>query len=77
MVIDGVMWFDGAIDFELLRAVIQRRMVDYYPVFSQRPVAAGFPFGMPPIRRARIGSLGNSLFFRSSRAGIRAGSFSW
>ena len=47
MVIDGVMWFDGAIDFERLRAVIQRRMIDYYPVFSQRPVAPAFPFGMP------------------------------
>jgi WS/DGAT/MGAT family acyltransferase len=47
MVIDGVMWFDEMIDFERLGPVIQRRLLDRYPVFSQRPVAPSLPFGMP------------------------------
>jgi len=47
MVIDGVMWFDEMIDFERLGPLIQRRLLDRYPVFSQRPVAPSIPFGMP------------------------------
>jgi WS/DGAT/MGAT family acyltransferase len=46
MVIDGVMWFDAPIDRDRLRAIVQRRLVDRYPVFSQRPVPATTPFGM-------------------------------
>jgi diacylglycerol O-acyltransferase len=45
MVIDGVMWFDEAIDLERLRLLVQRRMIDRYPVFSQRPVPSPIPFG--------------------------------
>ena len=47
MVIDGVMWFDGPVDWERLRPVIQHRMIDRYPVFSQRAVAPSIPFGTP------------------------------
>ena len=47
MVIDSVMWFEGTIDWELLGPLLQRRLVDRYPVFSQRPVPASIPFGMP------------------------------
>jgi WS/DGAT/MGAT family acyltransferase len=45
MVIDGVMWFEETIDFERLSHILQRRLIDRYPVFSQRPVAPSFPFG--------------------------------
>ncbi len=47
MVIDGVMWFDARIDRDRLRTILQRRLVDRYPVFSERPVPASTPFGMP------------------------------
>jgi diacylglycerol O-acyltransferase len=47
MVIDGVMWFDAPIDRDMFRAMLQRRLVDRYPVFSQRPVPASTRFGMP------------------------------
>ena len=47
MVIDGVMWFEETIDWERLGPLIQRRLVDRYPVFSQRPVASSIPFGTP------------------------------
>jgi len=47
MVIDGVFWFDEMIDFELLGPLLQRRFLDKYPVFSQRPVAPSIPFGSP------------------------------
>ena len=45
MVIDGVMWFEAPIDRGRLRAVLQRRLVERYPVFSQRPVSASRPLG--------------------------------
>jgi WS/DGAT/MGAT family acyltransferase len=41
------MWFEGLIDWELLGPLLQRRLVDRYPVFSQRPVPASNPFAMP------------------------------
>src|SRR5664280_3862212 len=47
MVIDGVMWFDQTLDFERLGPLIRRRLLNRYPVFSQRPVAPSIPFGMP------------------------------
>jgi diacylglycerol O-acyltransferase len=47
MIIDGVMWFDETIDWERLGPLIQRRLVDRYPVFSQRPVEPFLPFGTP------------------------------
>ena len=40
MIIDTVMWFEAPIDRRRLRAVLQRRLIDRYPVFSQRPVPA-------------------------------------
>jgi diacylglycerol O-acyltransferase len=46
MVIDGVMWFDESIDFARLGPILQRRLIDRYPVFSQRPVAPALPFGV-------------------------------
>src|SRR5450756_1559004 len=45
MVIDSVMWFDETIDWERLGPLIQRRLVDRYPLFAQRPVALFIPFG--------------------------------
>lgn len=45
MVIDGVFWFDEMIDFDRLGPLLQRRLLDKYPVFSQRPVAPSVPFG--------------------------------
>ncbi|HYO17255.1 MAG TPA: wax ester/triacylglycerol synthase family O-acyltransferase [Dermatophilaceae bacterium] len=45
MIIDGVMWFDEPIEFERLGPVLQRRLIDRYPVFSQHPVAPAVPFG--------------------------------
>lgn len=36
MVIDAMLWVEGGIDVERLEAVIQRRMIDRYPVFHQR-----------------------------------------
>lgn len=38
MVIDSLMWVEGRIDVDRLKAVIQRRMVDRFPVFHQRLV---------------------------------------
>jgi WS/DGAT/MGAT family acyltransferase len=46
MVIDGVMWFDESIDFERLGPLLQRRLIDRYPVFSQRPLPPDYPFGV-------------------------------
>lgn len=45
MVIDAVMWFDEAIDPERLGPVVRRRLVERYPVFSQRPAGPSIPFG--------------------------------
>ena len=47
MVIDGIMSLDGPVDVERLKAVLQRRLVDRYPVFSQRVVEPRTPLGMP------------------------------
>ena len=47
MVIDSIMWFDAAVDWSRLTEVIRRRLLTRYPVFSQRPVAARYPFGTP------------------------------
>jgi diacylglycerol O-acyltransferase / wax synthase len=46
MVIDSVMWFDEPIEWERLGPLLQRRLVDRFPVFSQRPVAPSSLFGM-------------------------------
>ncbi len=47
MVIDAVMWFEETIDWELLGPLLQRRLVDRYPVFSQRPLPPSNPFELP------------------------------
>ncbi len=47
MVIDSLLWFDAPVDWERLTAVVQRRLVDRYPVFSQLAVSAAHPLGPP------------------------------
>ena len=47
MVIEGIMTLDGPVDWERLTAVLQHRLVDRYPVFTQRVVEAATPMGMP------------------------------
>ena len=47
MVIDSVMMLEGPVDWERLASVVQRRLVDRYPVFTQRVVEASTPLGMP------------------------------
>src|SRR5680860_1440625 len=47
MVIDSVMWFEETIDWELLGPLLRRRLLDGYPVFSQRPVPPSNPFELP------------------------------
>lgn len=37
MVIEAVMWVDERLDVDRVRGVLQRRMVDRYPVFTWRP----------------------------------------
>jgi len=47
MVIDSVMWFDEPADWVRLADVVQRRLVDRYPVFSQRVIEPSSPLGTP------------------------------
>ena len=47
MVIDGIMWTEQPLDHDLFRTTIQERLVDVYPVFSQRPVEPTRPWDMP------------------------------
>ena len=47
MVIDSVMWFEETIKWELLGPLLQRRLLDRYPVFSQRPVPPSNLFELP------------------------------
>lgn len=47
MVIDSVMWTDEKLDWERLQAVVQRRLVDRYPVFRQVPIPPRTPIGLP------------------------------
>ena len=47
MVIDSIMLLDGPADWERLEAVVSRRLVERYPVFSQRAVDSANPVGMP------------------------------
>ena len=55
MVIEGIMTLDGPIDRKRLRAGVQRRLVDRYPVFRQVAVDAATPVGpsgcRPPATR--------------------------
>ena len=47
MVIESVMTLDGPVDWDRFRTVLERRLIDRYPVFQQRPVASWIPLGMP------------------------------
>jgi WS/DGAT/MGAT family acyltransferase len=47
MVIDSIMLLEGRADWSRVEAVVQRRLVDRYPVFSQRAVDSANPVGMP------------------------------
>ncbi|MBN8229116.1 wax ester/triacylglycerol synthase family O-acyltransferase [Corallococcus macrosporus] len=47
MMITAVLWFDGAVDLERLRAVLRERLVERYPRFRQRVVAGPGPLGAP------------------------------
>jgi diacylglycerol O-acyltransferase / wax synthase len=47
MVIESLIMLEGPMDWDRFLAVVQRRMVDRYPVFSQRPVWPRLHLGMP------------------------------
>ena len=47
MVIESVMTLAGPVDWDRFTDMLQRRVVDRYPVFSQRPVASRLPLGIP------------------------------
>ncbi|MFN0282951.1 MAG: wax ester/triacylglycerol synthase family O-acyltransferase [Kineosporiaceae bacterium] len=47
LVIDTLMWLDGPLDVARLRDVLQRRLVDRFPVFGRRPAEPVLPFGTP------------------------------
>ena len=40
MVIDSVMMLEGPVDWERLASVVQRRLVDRYPEYTQRVAEA-------------------------------------
>ena len=72
MVIDSLMWFDDDVDWDRLTEVIQRRLVDRYPVFRQHPVESSTLLGSAHweddqdfsierhLRRVDLGSPGDS-----------------
>ena len=45
MVVNSVIWFDEALDWELVKGVISRRIVDQFPRFRRR---VGDPLGRAP-----------------------------
>ena len=47
MIIEGIMTLDDAVDWERLKAVVQHRLLDRYPVFRQVVVPPTTPMGMP------------------------------
>ncbi len=47
MVINSVLLFDEPVDWDVVRAIIQRRLVDVYPRFRQRPVESRLPLRPP------------------------------
>ena len=47
MVIDAIMRLSGPVDVERLKAVVQNRLIDRYPVFRQMVVEPYTPLGMP------------------------------
>jgi diacylglycerol O-acyltransferase len=44
MVIDAVLWLDAPVEVDRLKALVQRRIVDRFPVFRQRLAADLLPF---------------------------------
>ena len=42
MVVNSVIWFDAPLDWELVKGIISRRIVDQFPRFRRR---VGFPGG--------------------------------
>ena len=47
MVIESLMTFEGPVDWERFLAVYERRVINHFPVFRQRPVWSGMPFATP------------------------------
>ncbi len=47
MVIESLMLLEEPVDTERVLAVLERRVVDHYPVFRQRAVPSRLPFGLP------------------------------
>lgn len=47
MVIESLMLLEEPVDTERVLTVLERRVVDRYPVFRQRPVPSRLPFGLP------------------------------
>lgn len=47
MIIDGVMWTEEPLDWDRVTRVIQERLIDEFPVFSQRAVEPSWPWGLP------------------------------
>jgi WS/DGAT/MGAT family acyltransferase len=47
MVIDAVLWTREPLDWARVRRIYQERLVDVYPVFSQRPVERVRPWDLP------------------------------
>ncbi len=47
MVINSVLLFDDPVDWDVVREIIQRRLVDVYPRFRQRPVESRVPLRPP------------------------------
>ncbi len=47
MVIEGIMTTDEPLDLDRFKAVISERVLDRFPVFTQRPVDSRLPLGLP------------------------------
>lgn len=47
MVIESLMMLDGPMDWPRFLGVLERRVVNRYPVFRQRPVESRLPFALP------------------------------
>ena len=45
--VDAIMRLSGPVDVERLKAVVQNRLIDRYPVFRQMVVEPYTPLGMP------------------------------
>lgn len=67
MVIDGIMWTDEPLDWDRLRATVQERLVDVYPVFHQRPVDPAHPWDLPAWEDDPDFSLDNHLHHATLR----------